>query len=91
VDQLTDKIMTAVQELVEKILQGYVLLPTLIEEALKKEKNDLEYFFSHNDYNTDFIDFSDQYEYLTLCNNISERRMCDNCSIEFGPCEIHLS
>jgi len=63
----------------------------LVNFKLQKEKDNLEYFFNNNDYNTDFTDFEDQYEYLTLCNNISERIMCDNCSIEFGPCEIHLS
>lgn len=58
---------------------------------LEKEKRYLEYFFNNNDYNTDFTDFEGQYEYLTLCSNISERRMCDDCSIEFGPCDLHLS
>jgi hypothetical protein len=58
---------------------------------LEKEKQYLEYFFNNNDYNTDFTDFEDQYEYLTLCSNISERRMCNDCSIEFGPCKLHLS
>ena len=62
-----------------------------LELKLEKEKEYLEYFFNNNDYNTDFTDFSDQYKYLTLCTNISERRMCDDCSIDFVPCKRHLS
>lgn len=63
----------------------------LIYSKIKKEKEDLEYFFNVNDYNTEFTDFTDQYDYLTLCDNISNRRFCNDCNIEFVPCKRHLS
>ncbi len=89
--------MTALQELIKYIEDFTPKNKTTdgiwskAKSLIDKEKKDLEYFFNNNDYNTDFTDFEDQYEYLTLCNNISDRRMCDDCSIEFGPCKRHLS
>ena len=95
--------MTAVEELIKEFEQlkktklyqkSFKAIDDCIflaNKKLEKEKNDLEYFFYVNDYNTEFIDFKDQYKYLRLSTNISDRKMCDDCSIDFGPCKIHLS
>ena len=63
------KFETAVQWLRSKMLIE-CLEPSyeLFEQALKMEKKNLEYFFLENDYNTEFIDFEDQYENFTIKN-----------------------
>ena len=60
---------TAVQWLRTKILiECLDPLDELFEQAFKMEKETLEYFFNENDYNTEFIDFEDQYENFTIKN-----------------------
>ena len=60
--------MTALEELIYKYIGGIdnctPCFRKNIEKALQKEKEDLEYFFNCNDYNSNFLNFEEQYKAL---------------------------